>query len=446
MNTKRMPFTMVAAAGCATLLSLTPVFADIVNDPFPEKIAKSDARVELLPVAEGLASPVLALAAPGDATRLFIVDQAGTIRVVEKGLLRAEPFLDLTSRIVALNKDFDERGLLGLAFDPDFAKAGAAGHRRVFTYSSEPVGDRSDYPIVHGSEKPNHQSIVASWKVSEDGQRVDVASRKELLRIDEPQFNHNGGMIAFGPDGFLYISLGDGGGANDLGPGHNPTSGNAQDKNVVLGKMLRIDVNGSNSANKAYGIPQDNPFAKGGGAAEIYALGLRNPWRFSFNGADLLVGDVGQNKLEYLYRVERGGNYGWRIKEGAFKFNANGTIEKPGSDFPTGLTDPILQYDHDEGTSIISGFVYRGKAMGALAGKYIFGDYQKPGAGMGRLFVAELPATTVREVRIGANDRPLGFLLKGIGQDADGELYLCGSAKPGPAGTGGVVMKIVAAK
>jgi glucose/arabinose dehydrogenase len=207
---------------------------------------------------------------------------------------------------------------------------------------------------------------------------VDPASRKELLRIDKPQFNHNGGMIAFGPDGFLYIGVGDGGAGNDLGPGHNPEIGNGQDKNVVLGKILRIDVNGTNAKNGAYGIPQDNPFAAGGGVPEIYALGLRNPWRFSFDGATLLAADVGQNKVEMVHRVERGGNYGWRLKEGAFKFSKTGMVEKADGTLPAGLTDPVLQYDHDEGTSITGGYVYRGKALPELAGQYVFADYRSP--------------------------------------------------------------------
>jgi glucose/arabinose dehydrogenase len=431
--------------GCLAALPSVAVSAEAINDPFPEKIPKGEIRVELKTVASGLASPVQVVAAPDPPERLYIVDQAGTVRVVEGGQLRAEPFLDVTDRLAPLNKDFDERGLLGLAFDPDFQKAGSPGHRRLFTYTSETAGQRTDFPIVHGDAAPNHQTVIASWKVSADGARVDKASRQEVVRIDQPQFNHNGGMIAFGPDGFLYIGMGDGGGANDLGPGHNPETGNAQDKNVLLGKMLRVDVNGSDSKNKAYGIPRDNPFAAGGGLPEIYAVGLRNPWRFGFDGSALLVGDVGQNKLEFLHRVEKGGNYGWRIKEGAFQFNKSGTIEKPEAGLPPGLTDPVLQYDRDEGTSIIGGHVYRGKALPALAGKYVFGDYQKPATGNGRLFFASLPNSAVTELRIGADDRLLGFLLKGFGQDAQGELYVCGSARPGPTGTGGVVMKIVPA-
>lgn len=439
----RFFFLLHALPGLSLLASVA--LADPVADPIPARIAKSDLRVELQTVAEGLVSPVLLVAAPDGSGRLLIVDQAGSVRSVEKGALRSEPFLDVTARLAKLNKDFDERGLLGMAFDPAFGVAQAAGHRRLFTYTSERVEGRGDFPNPHAKDAPpDHQSVVASWRVTADGSRVDPASRKELLRIDEPQFNHNGGMIAFGPDGFLYIGLGDGGAGNDMGPGHNPEIGNAQDKTTVLGKILCIDVNGTDSANGAYGIPRDNPFAAGGGVREIFALGLRNPWRFSFDGAALLVGDVGQGKLEWVHRVERGGNYGWRVKEGTFKFNKNGTVEPPDASVPPGLTDPLLQYDHDEGTSVVGGHVYHGRAIPTLAGKYVFGDYRsvsKPNTG--RLFVGDLASGEIRELRIGHKDRELGFLLKGFGLDAQGGIYLCGSAAPGPTGTGGVVVKLL---
>jgi glucose/arabinose dehydrogenase len=419
--------------------------AEPVQDPFPEKIAMGDVRVELKPVASGLVSPVLLLPVPFHPKRLLVVDQAGTVRVIDDGKLREEPWLDVRGRLVKLTPEFDERGLLGVALDPDYAVPGKPGTGRVFTYTSEPVAGKADFPIVHGSTAPNHQSVVASWRVTDKGDRVDPASRKELMRIDEPQFNHNGGMIAFGPDGLLYIGLGDGGGGNDLGPGHNPETGNGQDKNVVLGKMLRIDVNGTNAKNGAYGIPQDNPYVKGGGVPEIYAVGLRNPWRFSFDGPALLAADVGQNKVEMVHRIERGGNYGWRLKEGAFKFNKTGMIEKADGSLPAGLTDPVLQYDHDEGTSITGGYVYRGKALPALAGKYVFADYRSPAKpATGRLFFGDLASGKTVEARIGADDREVGFLVKGFGVDLDGEHYLLGSKDQGPSGTGGVVVKMVA--
>ena len=440
-------FPLHSCSLLASLLLATAAWAAPVDDPFPAKIAKSEVRVELQPVATGLASPVLLLPAPDKSGRLFVVDQVGTVRAIEKGALRAEPFLDVRARLVELNTNFDERGLLGLAFDPGFDNPQSLGHRRLFTYTSEPATGATTFPLLHSTgTEPNHHSVIASWKVSAtDAGRVDPATRTELLRIAEPQFNHNGGMIAFGPDGFLYIALGDGGAGNDLGPGHNPETGNGQDKNTPLGKMLRIDVNGRDSANGAYGIPKDNPFATGGGLREIFAIGLRNPWRFSFDGEALLVADVGQNKVEMVHRVKLGGNYGWRVKEGQFKFAPTGVIDSDRSGLPAGLTDPVLQYDRDEGTSITGGYVYRGQAFPKLTGKYVFGDYRNGQSSSGRLFVGDLEAGKITELRLGKGDREPGFLIKGFGVDADGEIYVCGSAEPGPSGTGGVVVKMVPA-
>jgi glucose/arabinose dehydrogenase len=448
----RQPLTSSIAStllGIAALgLTSASTKGQKITNPIPTPISKGEITVELEPIGKGLASPVQLVAAPDESGRLLVVDQSGLVRVIQAGKLTAEPFLDLRDRLVSLNSDFDERGLLGLAFDPEFADPKSSGYRRLFTYSSEKPIATSDAPNPHAQgAQPNHQSVLASWRATEDGLKAQPNSRKELLRIDQPQFNHNGGMVAFGPDGLLYIGLGDGGAANDLGPGHNPETGNSQDPHVLLGKMLRIDVNGTDSKNGAYGIPKDNPFAHGGGAPEIFALGLRNPYRFSFNNGALLVGDVGQNQLEMLYRVERGGNYGWRLKEGTFKFNKDGSIEKPGSDLPHGLTDPVLQYDRDEGTSIIGGHVYRGTSIPQLSGKYLFGDYRHPKSNStGRLFVSSLAVGDLRELRIGKAGRELGFLLKGFGEDAEGELYVLGSAEPGPVGSSGVVMKLIPAR
>jgi glucose/arabinose dehydrogenase len=436
----KLPIPIAALA----LLS-APLHAVQIDDPFPTKIAKSEVRVELQPVASGLGSPVLLVAAPDKAGRLFVVDQSGVVRTIEDGKLREEPFLDVTQRLVELKPSFDERGLLSIAFDPGFNDAKSPGHRRVFAYTSEPTTEHATFPYRHGADAPpDHHAVIAAWKVAADGLQVDPASRVEVMRVVEPQFNHNGGMIAFGPDGLLYIGFGDGGSANDLGPGHNPDGGNAQDQQTPLGKMLRIDVNGRDSTNGAYGLPKDNPFSKGGGLPEIFAIGLRNPWRWNFSGDKLLVGDVGQNKLEMIHHVELGKNYGWRLKEGTFKFNVTGTIDDDLTGLPPGLTPPILQYDRDEGTSVIGGFLYRGRIFPALAGKYVFGDYRNGKTFSGRLFHAAIPNGEIRELVIGKDDRELGFLLKGFGIDAAGELYLCGSTQPGPTGTGGVVMKLVA--
>jgi glucose/arabinose dehydrogenase len=432
-----------AVALTATVAAQNP---QLILNPIETPIPKGPVQIELESVATGLTSPVLLIPAPDKSDRLLIVDQAGQIRIVQAGKLLPDPFLDVTDRLVNLDTKFDERGLLGLAFDPGFNDAKSPGYRRLFTYVSEKLDEsaKSDFPDPHlkPNEKPNHQAVIASWKVSSDSNRVDPASRTEIFRLDKPQFNHNGGMIAFGPDGFLYIGFGDGGAGNDLGPGHNPETGNGQDPNVALGKILRIDVNGKDSANGKYGIPKDNPYVKGGGLKEIYAIGLRNPYRFSFDGDTLWVGDVGQNRLEWVHRVERGKNYGWRLKEGTFKFNKTGLIEKDTSGLPAGLIDPVLQYDHDEGTSVIGGFVYRGKKRPDLVGKYVFGDYDSPKPSQGRLFYGDLNTKEIREFKIGNDDRELGFLLKGMGRDNDGEIYALGSKIIGPTGTDGVVMKL----
>jgi glucose/arabinose dehydrogenase len=419
--------------------------AFVETNPIPALIPHGPQRIELELVASGLVSPNYLISAPDGTDRQFILDQVGQIRIIENGTLLATPFLDVASIMVTPNAGFDERGLLGLAFDPGFADPASPGHRRIFTYTSQPVSGTADLTDQYAATI-NHHAVISSWRVDASNPNVvDPASRIDILRIDEPQANHNGGTIAFGPDGFLYISLGDGGGANDNNPnGHNPLIGNGQDPNIALGKILRIDVNGTNAANGKYGIPATNPFAVSGGVKEIFALGFRNPYRFSFNGAELLVGDVGQNRVEELNRVEVGKNYGWREKEGTFKFNpASGTISDDLSGVPAGLTDPIAQYDRDEGISIIGGFVYDGSMLPALDGKYIFGDFSRPGSTTGRLFYYDFAAAEIREFIIGRDDRALGIFVKGMGQDQNGEVYVLGSTTVGPTGTTGVVYKLV---
>src|SRR5688572_761340 len=255
------------------------------NNPIPAVIPHGPVRVDLRPVATGLVSPVLLISAPDASKRIFVVEQTGQIWIYQNGVRLETPFLDVSSRLVTLTTNFDERGLLGLAFDPGFANPESPGFGRIFTYGSEPVAGTADLVNQYATSL-NHHGVVASWRVDPNNPNVvDPTTRVELFRVDEPQFNHNGGTIAFGPDGFLYLGLGDGGGANDNNPnGHNPTIGNGQDPTIALGKMLRVDVNGTNSANGRYGIPPTNPFAEGGGLAEIYALGFRNPYRFSFDG------------------------------------------------------------------------------------------------------------------------------------------------------------------
>lgn len=415
------------------------------SNPIQAVIPRGEIVVELEPVATGLISPTLLVSPPDASDRQFIVEQTGQVRIIENGRLLSAPFLDLAGRMVALSPGYDERGLLGLAFDPGFADPASPGFRRLFTYTSEPVSGTADLPDPYATTL-NHQSVVASWRVSAENRNVvDPASRREIVRIDQPQSNHNGGHLAFGPDGFLYIALGDGGGANDTAAGHNPSIGNGQDNSIALGKILRIDVNGTNAANGRYGIPASNPFANGGGVREIFASGFRNPYRFSVQGQELLVGDVGQRSVEELNRVQLGGNHGWRYKEGTFRFNAStGSVSDDLSGLPGGLVDPIAQYDRDEGISIIGGFVYSGTAIPVLAGRYVFGDYARPGAGpAGRLFYYDFAAAEIREFTIGRQSRPLGIYVKGLGQDQRGELYVMGSTISGPSGTAGIVYRIV---
>lgn len=433
-------FLAVTAAGRAP--------ADI-TDPIPAKIAKGSITVELKSVASGLVGPNDLQPAADGSGRLFVVDQAGQVRVIQNGLL-ADPLIDVGSRLVPLMPGYDERGLLGLAFNPSFADPASPGYHKFYTYTSEPINGSADFtvPLPQGAAF-NHQSVVNEWQVSSQNPIVVDPSipPRQILRIDEPQFNHNGGMLAFGPDRNLYIALGDGGNANDVGNGHTANLGNAQDTSNVLGKILRIDVGGNNSANHQYGIPADNPFVGGGGLPEIYAYGLRNPFRFNFDRGtgDLLVADVGQNNLEEIDRVVKGGNFGWRVKEGTFLFDpATGkvTADSPGA--PAGLIDPLAQYDHDEGIAIIGGFVYHGTAIPPLIGKYVFGDFSRGfGAPDGRLFYADLSTGLIQELVLGLNDRKLGLFVKGFGQDANGELYVLGSTALGPSGTTGVVLELV---
>ena len=416
-----------------------------ITDPIPAKIAKGNVTIELQTIIDGLVSP-LGLAVPDDNSgRMFLYDQVGLIHVLTNGAKMDEPLLDVRDRLVKLNAQYDERGLLGVATHPNFAQ-----HPFVYTYTSEPNGPMADFMIMYDNGKTNnHQSVIAEWRIDPaNTNRLDPASRREILRIDKPQSNHNGGTMRFGPDGFLYFTVGDGGAADDQGDGHLP-GGNAQSKTRILGKVSRIDVDTRNSDNGQYGIPTDNPFVNEGGAVrEIYAYGVRNPYSFSFDRqtGDLLLGDVGQNNVEEADKIIKGGNFGWAVKEGTFYFDANGTnagfvTTAPAREVPPDLIEPFTEYDHDEGEAIIGGYAYRGAAVTQLAGKYVFGDWGKFEAAAGRLFYMD--GSDLKEMKIGTGDRSLGLWLKGWGEDAAGELYIFGSTNLGPTGTSGKMLKIV---
>lgn len=429
-------------------------------NPIPQPIPKGPFAIELTPVATGLSSPTYLTHAADGSNRLFIVDQVGEVRLLKDGALASQPFLDVKNRLVPLMPDVDERGLLGLAFHPGFADPQSPGFRRLYTYTSEPVTTAADFttpvPLPPGVPM-DHQSVIAEWQVdSANPDIVSPASRREIMRIDQPQFNHNAGTLLFGPDNSLYISIGDGGGADDqdgqpfmgvITQGHGPI-GTGQNIGTILGKVARIDPLGTNSANGRYGVPAANPFVGTAGVDEIFAYGFRNPFRMSFDSTGrLIAGDVGQHSIEEVDIVTAGGNYGWRLKEGSFKFELNGTgpgfVTNDLSGLPAGLIDPVLQHDHDEGIAVIGGFVYEGSSIPELTGKYVFGDLARThDAPTGRLFVGDLGTGDISELIIGTNDRPLGLLLKGFGEDASGELYVLGSTGLGPFGPGGTVLKM----
>ncbi len=406
----------------------------------------------LEPVAGGFTAPV-ALASPGDGSgRLFVADQVGIIRIIDgDGRLLDQPFLDLTGRIVRLRRGYDERGLLGLAFHPKFTENG-----RFFVYYSAPLAEGAPPDW-------DHTSRIAEFTVrADDKNRADPYSERVILEVDQPQLNHNGGSIAFGPDGYLYIPLGDGGGGRDVGTGH-PPEGNGQDITTLLGSILRIDIDGE----EPYGIPKDNLFVGKEGRDEIYAYGLRNPWRTAFDAGGenrLFAADAGQYLWESVKIVEAGGNHGWNLKEGNHAFDPRNPYQSP-EDVPESglrgepLIAPIIEYPNAKqpggiGMVVIGGYVYRGSAIPAFRGRYIFGEWNRAGAdGDGIIFVATPPENTSTEemwefgeVEVAVNgteNRTIGAYILAFGQDAERELYVLTSENRGPTGETGRVYRLV---
>lgn len=416
--------------------------AESLDDPIPEPIERGDLRIGLEIVADGLTAPTWGTFAPGVREDvLFVTDQDGLLWAIDVGGGRKSKFLDLRDRLVRLNRAYDERGLLGVAFHPEFRENG-----RFYTYTSEPAEGEPDFSTMPRGESPDHQSVLLEWRLREPADRNSAPDRdspREILRIDQPQMNHNGGTIAFGPDGLLYVPLGDGGSAHDRGAGH-VSGGNGQEPGNVFGTILRIDPAGSNGRNGEYGVPRDNPFVEDPDALdEIYAYGLRNTWGIAFDRdtGRLYAGDVGQEHIEEINLITAGGNYGWRRREGAFDFHVGGAVTKP-QRRQSELVDPIAQYDHDEGSAVIGGFVYRGSEIRELKGAYVFGDYT------GRPFYLEPPIredrlNDIREFRVVGSEMD-DLMLLGFGEDAEGELYVLANETGSPSGETGVVLKIIA--
>jgi glucose/arabinose dehydrogenase len=391
----RRPLCLALLAVAAVLLwrsfrEVGAVWAELETATLPAAIAAtppaaalpSPARVRLAAVARGLSRPLFVTQPPGEDSRLFVVEQGGTVRIVRGGQLVTTPFLDLTSE---LDSSAGERGLLGLAFAPDYATSGL-------------------FYVAHTA--PGPAGVVRRFRVSADPNRADPGSGELVLSMADPAGNHNGGMIAFGPDGYLWIGTGDGGSAGD------PWD-NAQNPNSLLGKMLRIDV-----ATRPYRIPAGNPWADRPGARpELWAIGLRNPWRFSFDRVtgELWVGDVGQFQWEEIDVEDprRGGglNYGWRTLEARHCYSP-----KSGCD-AAGLHLPVYEYGHDRGCSVTGGYVYRGQAIAGLRGHYLFSDYCR-----GTVWALSRPAEGGAAVALLLESQRS---ISSFGEDNRGELYLC---------------------
>ncbi len=415
--------------------------------------------LQLKPIAIGqFTSPTKVTHAGDGSGRLFIADQNGQIRILANGAVLPQPFLDISGKLVNLSTNYDERGLLGLAFHPDYEVPAAAGEGRFYVFYSAPSPD-SPGPA---NNPVNCRSVLAEYRVSADNPDLaDPLSERILISFDKPQSNHNGGEVAFGPaDGLLYFTTGDGGGGGDDDPGHTGGGlGNAQDRTNLLGKLLRIDPFGSNGVGGQYGIPASNPFVGAGGGIreEIFAYGLRNPWRFSFDSDTnrLFLADVGQGKFEEINLITAGGNYGWRRFEAFADFDAAAPSTGP-------YIAPVAAYAHpgqagasgllEVGLSITGGHVYRGSAIPGLQGKYLFADWSTIGnVPNGTLLGLEEGPPGVFALSklsvIGGN--PIPYYIPTLGVDEAGELYVAtrtarGPAAPAPGGgLSGQLFKIV---
>ena len=410
------------------------------TNPIPTGITAGP-EVALKTIASGFTAPVLAVSEPSLAGDLLVIEQGGRVWRVNLTNGAKSLYLDFSSELVSdfgklflgsAFEGYDERGLLGFAFHPDFASNG-----KVYTYiSSDYIEGAAHFSTLNPPQVANHMSVVSEWViVNPFSANPQATQEKEIIIVDQPQFNHNGGMLAFGPEGNLFIALGDGGMANDEGEGHG-ADGNGRENTNPLGAILRLNVD--DPTNGRYGIPVDNPFVGTAGLDEIFVYGLRNPYRFSIEqntslGHDLYIGDVGQDAIEELNRVPlasaAGSNFGWNYKEGSFYFSVvNGSTFvspiPPEDVMIPPLVDPLVEYDHNEGISVIAGFTYRGTSIPSLAGQYVFADWGRSFASPdGRLLMVN-SANQLRELR--AQDG-IGLHITGFGKDHQGEIYIVGT-------------------
>jgi glucose/arabinose dehydrogenase len=404
------------------VLAISPAFAQ--TNP----IQKGSITVTLSPFASIPAGDGTPQTLVSDGTgHLLIATRNGDIDVLNSNGTSAGQLLNMSSDGLNIFTG-GEGGFLGLALSPTFATDG-----KFYTFTTETFTNQSPAPDFSSPElspstavAPSNQTLIRQWTLTSG--TVDPTS-VPLIRVNHPEDNHQGGELTFGPDGDLYFSIGDGGGANDQvnGPtdptdGHTNDLGNGQDTTNIFGKILRIDPSGTNSANGKYGIPADNTFAgQAGKQQEIFAYGLRNPYRFSFDSATgaLYAGDVGQDQREEVDIITNGGNYGWPFREGT-RDNSGDYGASPPMGFSS--TDPIAEYTHGDGQAIIGGFVYHGSAIPQLDGKYVFGDLGVNN--VGRLFYVDANGGTISELNYDTTDgvAPSADLIT-FGEDSNGDLY-----------------------
>ena len=407
-------------------------------------VLAAPAELKLQKIADGLSAPVALMSIPNDPGALLIVDQAGVAHRWHDGSTGV--YLDLRGKLTKLNDGFDERGMLDAAFHPEFAENG-----KLYVYYSAPL--RKGAP-----DKWNHTSHLSEFTVAKGQSKPSLDSERILLKIDQPYFNHDSGRLVFDKSGLLYVSLGDGGGANGAG-GFHVEMGNSQDKSQLLGKILRIDVDKRDAGE--YGIPSDNPYVGKEGRDEIFALGLRNPWGMSWHPnqpGTLIVADVGQNRFEEINLVGKGDNLGWNIREGFDGFHPKKArdekIEAPKEALDgQPLKDPVLTYrnlnfdkDNGKGISICGGYVYTGDKLPELKGRYVFGDWaSKFGGSGGHIYVADMKGEKWEFEALDLPSAPEGKIdshLLAIGKDAAGEIYFLTTKSSKPAGDQGVVWKL----
>ena len=393
-----MPSALIAALACAISLSACGSSAarELPAATSSATPAAATSGVKLVRVGK-FNMPLYVTAAPKDRRRVMVVQQGGRISVVRDGKKLSKPFLDIRSRVTAGG----EQGLLGLAFAPNYAKSG------LF--------------YVYFTRRDGKQQVAEFKRATSD--RASISSYRSVLVMDDPEGNHNGGQLNFGPDGLLYIGTGDGGGGGD----QHGTIGNAQNLGSLLGKILRIDPRRSGS--EAYSVPASNPFVgRAGARREIYSYGLRNPWRFSFDrvAGDLIIGDVGEGAVEEIdfttIAQARGGNFGWRVREGDRQFSDESV---------DGAIEPVIVRTHDDGwCSVTGGYVVRDPALPSLRGKYLYGDFCE-----GIIYGARLSSSGAS-----ANARVAGLpqipALSSFGEDARGRIYV--------VSLGGAVSRIAA--